>query len=95
MAAFQITKVRTEPARSRDHEHVVAVWLAAGFALPRSTVAMDLRTPGGDRYFTALDGTRVNVIAASCPHCGVGDCLVTEADAGAGAANSLLELPDF
>ncbi|MFN2484644.1 MAG: DUF3892 domain-containing protein [Candidatus Limnocylindria bacterium] len=93
MAAFEIIKVRSEPARSGTHEHVEAVWLSAGFPLPRSTVLMDLRTPGGDRYFTRLDVVRTNVIATSCPHCGFRDYLTTEADTP--LSNNLLDLPEF
>ena len=93
MAAFEITRIRTEPARSGTHEHVAVIWLRAGFELPRSTVVMDLRTPGGDRYYTTVDERRAYVIATSCPDCGFRDYLTTEADTP--RANDLLALPEF
>jgi hypothetical protein len=89
---FQIDGVRTARPPGYTHEHITHVRLAtSGVVLRRETVIRDLRTYGGDRYYTYANGTRADVIVAGCPNCGYGDYITTAPDRT--TTNNLLSLP--
>jgi hypothetical protein len=94
MATFEITGVRTEKTIADPHEHIADVKIGTGLLqLPRATVIRDLRTPGGDRYYTYGGGKRADVIVAGCPRCTFRDYITTTPDTT--TANNLLSLPRF
>jgi hypothetical protein len=91
VSEYQITAVETVEPVGVDHEHVENVFIRDSFWLSKDTVCKDLRTPGGDIYFTSVSGHRADVIVVGCPFCGFRDYLRTKADAY--LDNNLLKLP--
>ena len=92
MANFEITGVRVEETSSDRHKHITHVRFGSnGGILTREIVVKDLRTPGGDRYYTYAGGKRADVIVAKCPDCTFRDYITTAPDST--TANNLLSLP--
>ena len=92
MANFEITGVRTEKTVADPHEHITDVRFGSqGGILSRAIVIKDLRTPGGDRYYTYGGGKLADVIVATCPRCPFRDYITTTPDST--TANNLLSLP--
>lgn len=93
MATYEITGVRTEKTIADPHEHITDVQIGntTHALLSRATVIRDLRTPGGDRYYTYGGGKRADVIVAGCPRCASRDYITTTPDTT--TANNLLSLP--
>lgn len=91
MSTFQVTGVRTERSPTGYHDHISHVRIGAATILTRGTVVNDLRIPGGDRYYTEVNGRKANVEVVHCPNCTFADYIRTDADAS--TANNLLSLP--
>lgn len=94
MSTFQVTGIRTEQSSSGYHEHISHVGIGTGSVLlTRQTVVNDIRAPGGDRYYTQVNGHRADVVVVGCPTsgCTFRDYLRTEADST--TTNNLLSLP--
>lgn len=91
MATYIITAVRTTvlvvPSR---HEHIEAVRLNDGTALPRITVIAKIGS--GDAFFTGGSPPGA-VYVHRCPHCANGDYITTHPDNT--PTNNLLSLPRF
>lgn len=90
---FYIDGVRTERPDGYTHEHITHVRLrGTDVLLTRNLVLNDLRTIGGDRYYTIDQyGNTAKVIIGRCPRCSSGDYITTEADWT--TTDNLLSLP--
>ena len=93
---YEITKVSVGYSDDGGrHDHITQVELnnSVDQRFTRETIAADLRSPFGDRYYTFAQGTRAEVILDACPHCGRRDYITTTPDWT--TANNLLSLPRF
>jgi hypothetical protein len=91
MSNFRITGVRLEPSTDGRHEHISHVQIGGSAILRRQTVVDDLRSTGGDRYYTQVNGVTANVEVVRCPGCTFNDYLRTDRDST--TADNLLSLP--
>jgi hypothetical protein len=95
MSTYRIYKVHLEPSRDGVHDHIAAVSISENgdHTLRVSTVAYDLKTSGGDRYYTLGGGERANVSVRTCSRCTFRDYITTHPDST--TKNNLLKLPRF
>lgn len=96
MAAFEITRRRTEPAGDGSHDHIELVGILSPHT-PIEPVNVDVgrileRMVLGEEFFVrAPDGSEAKVVEGKCEVCGHTPTLKTDKDPPGG--NLILDLP--